>query len=223
MKTRTLAAPCSLLGWDTDFWGFPIARIDSQSLSEELVEDADAWCRLNGVRCLYFLAHSDDPETMHLAANRGFRLVDVRLALGITLDRREQAAPTSACRSGTSIRQSRESDMQALRAIAGASHRSSRFYADANFPRARCDLLYETWIEVSCRGYADTVLVAELGGKPVGYVSCHIERKGLQAEGRIGLFAVSGEAQGDGIGRSLLLSALAWFGAQTAGLVPVVT
>ena len=41
------------------------------------------------------------------------------------------------------------------------SHRDSRFYYDPGFPNQRCDELYETWIDRSCHGYADTVLVAE--------------------------------------------------------------
>jgi GNAT superfamily N-acetyltransferase len=68
--------------------------------------------------------------------------------------------------------------------------------------------LYERWIENSCRGQADRVLVAEWEGQPAGYITCHRERPGA---GRIGLFAVDERARGKGLGADLIRDAIEWF------------
>jgi ribosomal protein S18 acetylase RimI-like enzyme len=107
-----------------------------------------------------------------------------------------------------------------LREIAGVSHTDSRFYHDSGFPRQRCDELYRTWIEKSCNGYADIVLVAEVEDTAVGYISCHLLDGG---GGQIGLVGVDAQMQGHGLGRALICSALTWFAGQGATRVTVVT
>ncbi len=207
------AAPCRLLDWDTEFFGRRIARLTASRLTPEAVDDALAWCTRHGVECLYCLADADDPPTARLAEAHGFRHVDVRMTLAARLE--GAAAPPPA---GT--RPWAPADLTALRALARTSHRDSRFYADPAFPRARCDDLYATWIDRSCHGYADAVLVADAAGVAVGYVSCHLD--GGDA-GRIGLFAVDAGHRGRGTGRALLAASLAWFGARGARRVTVVT
>ena len=50
-------------------------------------------------------------------------------------------------------------DLQQLKEIARRSHIESRFYFDGRFPMARCNELFELWIERSCLGWADAVFV----------------------------------------------------------------
>jgi dTDP-4-amino-4,6-dideoxy-D-galactose acyltransferase len=118
------------------------------------------------------------------------------------------------------IRTSRDSDIPALRAIAAKSHVDSRFYADGRFDRARCDELYATWIEKSCRGWADVVFVAEHDGSPAGYLSCHAREA---KRGEIGLVGIDERAQGRGLGRALVDAALRWFAERKLERASVVT
>lgn len=210
-------AGCEYLEWDSGFFGVRVARLSAERLRPESVGPVLAWCREHAIECLYFLADPADATTVRLAEDHGFRLVDIR----VTLERRLDAASSKAegKRSAT-LRPALPDDTPALRAIARVSHRDSRFYYDGRFPPERCDALYETWIERSCQGWADTVLVALAGGRPAGYVSCH--RRG-EAAGQIGLVGVAAEAQGEGLGRHLVEGALGWFAARGVGLVTVVT
>src|SRR5213079_3218991 len=89
------------------------------------------------------------------------------------------------------LRLATEADIPALRAIARESHTDSRFYHDPRFGCDRAAALFETWIEKSCRGWADRVWVADADGAPAGYVTIH--REGNDA-GRIGLLAVGPSA-----------------------------
>jgi dTDP-4-amino-4,6-dideoxy-D-galactose acyltransferase len=200
--------PCRYLEWDSCFFGVEIAQVVSTRLDPPAVEGVDRWCDARRIDCVYFLA--DEPGG---AEDAGFRLVDVRVELTRTL-----APPPAA--PDPRVRPAEARDLPALRAIARTSHRDSRFYRDARFPRDRCDALYETWIAKSCEGSAAGVLVADLDGTVTGYVTCE---QPAPATGRIGLFAVASDARGRGTGTALVASALAWLGARGVESVTVAT
>jgi GNAT superfamily N-acetyltransferase len=201
-----------ILEWDSAFFGFRIARARVPSLTAgdagRLLRECDA----EGVRCLYFLAAASDAETVRVLEDSGFGLKDIRLTL-------IHKAPASSAAAG--IRPVEAADVPALRHIARESHHDTRFYCDTNFPRGRCDDLYDAWITKSClSAYADAVLVAEAGHRPAGYVTCSMRDP---ARGQIGLFAVAAEARGTGLGRCLIRAALAWFDEHGAHEVITVT
>jgi dTDP-4-amino-4,6-dideoxy-D-galactose acyltransferase len=210
MPARDVATtePCEHLPWDSDFWGFPIARVRGHSLTPERVEAIDSWCQERGITCLYFLATFDDPLTVRCAEDGGFRLVDARVAAVIT-PARFAASADAAPSAEVVIRHAIESDVESLQAIAGKSYRTSRFYFDEHFPRDKCGQFYEHWIAASCRGYADVVLVAALGGTPVGYATCILPTGNAPA--RIGLIDVAPHAQRRGVGQALIGASLDWF------------
>lgn len=208
---------CQYLDWDSDFFGLRIARITVNRLSQENIERVLLWCDSHAVDCLYFLADADHPPTLRVAEEHGFRFVDIRVTLEVQLAAR--ATPADDVGPGA-IRLCRPEDIPALRAIARASHRDSRFYYDSNFPVSLSNALYETWIEKSCNGYADAVLVAELDGQPVGYLSCHLLEG---AKGQIGLVGMGADSQGKGLGRKLVNQSLRWFAEQGRKQIRVVT
>jgi dTDP-4-amino-4,6-dideoxy-D-galactose acyltransferase len=208
---------CQYLEWDSDFFGVRIARIIENRLSEEPLEEILMWCKSNAIDCLYFLANTDDARTISLAEEQGFHLVDIR----VTLERQINDFPEREDGPDQSVvRLCIPSDVQPLRAIARSSHLNSRFYYDPFFPTSLCDALYETWIEKSCSGYADAVMIAELDGEPVGYVSCHLLDQG---RGQIGLFGIRADLQERGLGRKLIDESLRWFCRQERREVIVVT
>jgi len=206
-------ALCQYLEWDSDFFGRRIARVLQNRLTERSIHAIQCWCDSERIDCLYFLADSDDAETVKLAEQARFHLVDVRVTLGVNL---AGWVPEEPSQNG--VRSFRAGDLPALRAIARVSHRDSRFYYDQNFPALLCDSFYEVWIENSTQGYAQAVLVAEAHNQPAGYISCH-----LASAGQIGLFAVAEETQGRGLGRQLVFAAFRWFLDHQMAEVTVVT
>jgi GNAT superfamily N-acetyltransferase len=210
-------AVCEFLHWDSHFFGRRIARVLSPCLTEKLITDIHSWCGEHKIDCLYFLAASSDQRTARLAQENGFRFVDARVTLDLDIERPCGAGDRVT---GTIIRKATEADIDSLRVLARCSHRDTRFYYDGNFPLRRCDELYETWIEKSCRGWAKNVLVAINGVDVEGYISCHVPSAG---SGHIGLVGVSEKSRGKGIGRELLVNAIRWFCEEGVQIVTVVT
>jgi dTDP-4-amino-4,6-dideoxy-D-galactose acyltransferase len=219
--TPVSEAPCILLDWDTNFWGFPVAQLVGRTLSDRTYAAAVDWMKQHPIRCLYFLADPEDAATARSAESHGFRIVDER----VTLHWFASSHPSPAScdlRADLQIRPSQPEDLPSLRAIASSSHTDTRFFVDTNFPRDSAHELYVQWISNSCRGFADLVLVALLQGEVVGYCSCHLPRDNSDP-GRIGLLAVAPHARGTGVARSLVERALAWFVQKGASRVTVVT
>jgi dTDP-4-amino-4,6-dideoxy-D-galactose acyltransferase len=192
-------APCHALEWDSHHFGCRIARVQCQ-LTPATAQGAIAWCRENHVDCLYLTVACNDAQAVRVAEANGFQLVDLRVTLEHQLVGPLPPPP--------SVRLCRESDIPALSDIAAASHVHTRFYADGRFPRERCDALYRAWIERSCRGWADAVLVADHDGWPVGYVACHLHPN---QTGSVGLMAVAAGHRGFQLGTQLVNAALQFF------------
>ena len=210
---------CQLLDWDSQFFGFRIARVNANRLTTPLCQAIDAWSDTNAVECLYFLADADHHDTIRLAEAYDYRLQDIRITLDFSLSHYTiRAADVSV----VTIRTSRAEDVSTLSAISQNAFVHSRFYADLHFAREDCSALYETWIRRSCLdGFADIVFVAERDGEPVGYISCHLNHD--QSEGSIGLVGVAESARGQRIGNQLIDHALNWFHEQGMARVTVVT
>lgn len=217
-KTGTKSV-CAYLEWDSNFFGMRIGRIEGRRLSPELLAATTDWAHENRMDCLYFLSVADDPQTVHLAEQEGFQQVDVRM----TFEGEVPGAPVAQAPSDATVRLAREEDLPALQAIAAVSHRDTRFYFDGHFDRARCDQLYETWIANSLHGFAQAVLVAERGGRPLGYVTLHLRDSESGPESQIGLIAIAPGHQGGGLGRLLVEHSLEWARGNRARVMKVVT
>lgn len=194
---------CELLEWDSEHFGFGVARVLAPRLEESRTALIDEWCAENGVRCLYFLAEAEDAESSRVAAESGFRVVDVRIT-----GRRSLAEDLpSAGPEGVEVAEARETQLGYLHSLAARSYRgSSRFYFDGEFPPERCDALYEAWID---RGFADaerTVMVASLNGEPVGYQV--VGPPNAAGDRWLELLAVDSNHHGAGIGGELLAATM---------------
>lgn len=204
------------LTWDSEFFGFRIARVKQTQLSNADISVINAWAATEKIDCLYFLAESDDAHSVRIAEQNNFALVDIRVTLDISLQ--GDYAPLAQ-----TIRLAQAADVDRLKAISSASYQNSRFYYDAHFPTEKNNQLYAIWVE-KLFNHAITnaenhrVLVADQGAV-AGFITCEIKN----GVGEIGLFAVDSAQQGAGLGGALINAALAWFAAQGVSHVQVVT
>jgi len=188
---------CTLLTWDSEFWGRPIGRVDDGPVTADRLRAVEAWAADNDIACLFYLAHSDDVSSAHVAEDAGFRCMDVRVDYDCQTRLVEPQPP---------VRSGGPEDVDPLRAIARKSHDITRFYADPRFPEEQCDELYDLWLVNSFHGFADEVLVLDAGGRPAGYVTCHAKGD----TGSIGLIGVEAAERGRGLGKKLVLGAIDW-------------
>lgn len=216
-------APCQYLAWDSDFFGFSIARVVADTLTPERLNDVDAWCVENGVYCLYFRAKLDHGQTIPLAERGGFNLVNVRVLL-LCPDISPWAGRWGSLSSGEDgirLRLGREADVEPLSAIASDSFRTTRFAVDPRFPRERVNAMYADWVRASFGGFADALIVAELDGKPVGFTN--VSFKPGVALATLGIIAVEAALRGHGIGSRLIGGTHAWLAEQGATQVQTAT
>ncbi|HVA10524.1 MAG TPA: GNAT family N-acetyltransferase [Acidimicrobiales bacterium] len=203
--------PALLLDWDTAFWDKRIARVSSYSPDSHAA--LESWADDNAIDCLYLTLDPAASDMIHLAESSGFRLMDVRLEF------RQQLLASSGS-SSPLVRSATPEDISALAGIARCAHGQSRFFADPQFPEKRCRDFYARWICESVRGFADiTLLLEEVPGRVAGYVTGHVE----DDTGRIGLIAVSRDAQGKGFATQLLNSMIGRFAGMDLRAVDVAT
>jgi len=206
------ATLCERLDWDSRFFGVSIARAVPSRVDLVTRDAILDWCRAENIDCLYFLA-DEDADTMRLLEDAAFSRVDDRVTLEL-----QPIPPASSPRADT--RAARQSDIAALRNIAAVSHNDTRFYNDRHFDRGRCDELYSVWIERSCQGWADHVVVVERDGNAVGYLTVHLREPHVAS---IGLIGVDRSYRRQGIGAHLMDGALAWISGQSVRRVRTAT
>jgi dTDP-4-amino-4,6-dideoxy-D-galactose acyltransferase len=209
----TAADLCQRLEWDSTFFGISIARAVPAHVDPATCNTVLDWCRAQQIDCLYFLADKENHETRRVLEDRAFVHVDDRITFAL-----DPVSPVAA--PPTDTRAVLPADVGALREIAASAHRDSRFYNDGHFDRARCDELYRLWIDKSCSGWADHVVVAERDGMAIGYLTVHLRDP---EEAAIGLVGVHPSFRRQGVGGHLLRSALAWIDRQSVKRVSVVT
>lgn len=206
-------APGKMLDWDTEFFGVPIAKIEGDHLTDEVIAQVWQWSRDHRIACLYFLCAADDDQSVAIAEQTGFHLVDVRMDLSW----RVQAVTND---SKIEVRRFQLPDLSPLQEIARSAYESTRFYYDHHFPRALVSGLYRAWITKSCETGADAVFVALHQDAVGGFITCRLEEP---QRGRIGLLGVNETARGAGVGQALVKAAQRYFSDQAVDEVFVVT
>jgi RimJ/RimL family protein N-acetyltransferase len=193
------AAPCELLDWDSSHFGFRVASVLGNSLTEESAGEIDDWCGEQGVRCLYLLADVDDRATAEIAAGHGYLEADVRVTMTRPMEGVEElplGGPETM-----EIREATEDELDPLLDLAERSHLTSRFYADPGFPRERSDALYRAWLERGFRHPDRGLLVALVDGEPAGYMVYRLLV--IDGEGHGELGAVDERFRRQGIARAM--------------------
>lgn len=206
---------CNLLDWDTQFFGFRVARAVISPQNDEDMERIIKWCYEHKIRCLYLLIALEDREGLYVAQEHRCLVTDIRLTL-----ERTPAPHSQAHLKQIPVRSVIPSDVEYLKGIAQSSYQSTRFYFDPHFPRPLVDQLYVVWTEQYCLTTPHQVLVAILGDKPAGYITYSSAANGAI---QIDLIAVDASARGSGVGKALMDAAIRRFEAASVPKISVVT
>lgn len=200
---------CQFLEWDSNFFGQRIGRINSYHLDLISLENVLTWSKEHQIDCLYFQAAADDAQTIRLAEENQFHLVEIRLIFERHLqDWRPETRAHDA--PGVLIRAVQKQDLATLQEIAAYSYLDSRYYFDRCFAQEKWQAYYSTWVQKSCSGSADMALVAEVNGEAIGYITGTIN-KDAPDQGIYELTGVRPDMRRNGVGQELFRSGLDWF------------
>jgi GNAT superfamily N-acetyltransferase len=191
------------LEWDSELFGFPVARIVPPDLDDRTIHRALQEGARRGVRLAYWSPDANRPVLEDLLTRWGGRQVNQRAVFQKSLETSEPSRP--GLPSTTVVQEyppgPASDEIIALSLLAG---QYSRFRTDASIPRGVFERLYTLWgMRSTTRQIADIVLVArqsEIG--PVGLITGSIEG----SRGVIGLVSVDPGFQRMGIGAALLHS-----------------
>ena len=218
-ENKKSADICEFLPWDSAFFGRRIARVRENYLSDQSIQEILEWVAGNSIECIYFLADFDDPRTIQLAQKHDFQLVDIRVTLELNLHGQNGFVHQNTS-DHVRIHTVQPQNINELTSIARESYNFTRFHFDQNFERNKSDELYEIWIRQNCENHAESVFVAETRNRIAGYIS--VKPIG-EKKAEIGLIGVKDLERGQGIGDSLITSAINWCKHNKIDILQVVT
>ena len=159
--------------------------------------------RLGG-EFLFTRVEAADVASLHAFQGAGFAVVESLVTFALPVEGGEAGAESLG-----------EADEAAAVAIMRASFVDGRYLVDPTIPREVGMRAYETWASNAVGGrLGDAALGVRDEGGLAGFVTLSLDREAERvADVRIasvGLIAVRPDAQGRGVGRALMRSALAW-------------
>lgn len=191
------------LAWDSELFGFDVARIATSALRDSGLAHVLADLRDRRVVLAYGALDDADARSAAAAERAGGRLVDVKVTYirELTEEDRESDPEALASVADSGAREA-SPELERLALQSGAF---SRFRTDPAVPDGVFERLYRTWIRRSvAREIADRVLVVGAPGEaPGGMVTLRFDGE----VGSIGLLAVESGVRGHGHGRLLLRAA----------------
>ncbi len=196
ISTSKLVVP---LDWDTDYFGFSVAKIVQDKVTEDELIDIFNYCRNNRIRLLEYACDSHDRSSVLLSEEYKFHFADIRLTFErfIREDEKWPAIPD-----GYQCVIAKSQHVSELMRMANGIYKSSRYCFDINFPQEKVKQFYSDWARKAVTGEFDNLAYLLCKGKqPVGFCTVRFEEEGV---GRIALVGMDSNVSGQGLGKVLL-------------------
>lgn len=192
-----------LLSWDSDVFGFPIAKIIPERMAQDQLLHHLADLKQQQVKLVYWASDSLDPISQSAALAAGGIIADYKTTYQIDLENLNNRPVIDA--EIESYSQAAPNDD--LFELAYESGLYSRFKVDPRISDEQFKKVYRLWMINSVRKQiAQEVLVIKRDNKIVGMVTLGEKNQ----SGDIGLLAVNPNYRGQQIGSKLVYAAQAW-------------
>lgn len=156
------------LQWDTEFFGFPIGRVELAGTTETELAAIDELARTDEIRCLYGSLDPIDTAATVAVQRAGYRFVEAG-----TLFRLDESEPPIPRPDGVVVRQGTPDDLGELTEMIDSLVPWSRFGADPRFGPEAARRLQHATIERAAR--CDTgerqLMVAEEGSQILAFIT----------------------------------------------------
>ena len=206
-----------ILEWDSNFFGFAVARIMPRRISCERLHDMLIDLKKNNIKLVYWATDDTDTESHITAKYLGGYLADKKITYSIDLKTISKNKILSSIKVKEYDRPMPNSELENLAIQSGIY---SRYNLDPNFSKSQFEKLYRNWIFNSTnKTISDAVLVIYEKNKIVGMITLVKVAK----NGSIGLIAVDSSMRGKGLGVALISAAISWFKMNGCDNLEVVT
>ncbi|MDF2673279.1 MAG: hypothetical protein K0R09_1544 [Clostridiales bacterium] len=213
LENNFIVVQIEKLDWDTNHFGIVMGNMTihqkeqppSRSDIDSLIGEAMNRANKEGIEHISIRLEPDSKKLIHACEDRGFRLMDTRIEFIFDY----KATKLKEVKNQCILREGRAEDEEKLVSISieSFSNYIDRFHSDEKIDNAKADKLYELWVRNSYKGYADSIIVAEIEGEPVGFSTfkefVSQTDKG-EKMGEIVLSAVSQSARGKGVYTSMI-------------------
>jgi ribosomal protein S18 acetylase RimI-like enzyme len=194
-----------ILEWDSDFFGFSVARIVPDELDYNNLKEVLAEMKKEKVSLAYWASCRTDEYSRKMAEDLGGFLTEKKITYLIILESLNKKSLRFADMVEIYKDDKPNSDLEKL-IIEGGVY--SRFYVDPKISREKYEALHKLWIANSTnKSIAKAVLIIRKHSRIVGFVSLG-EKTG---RGNIVYIAVDANIRGKGLGGALMNSAHSWF------------
>jgi len=211
--------------WDSEITGQRIGAVEHLAVARGDLAAAEILHGLiaeltrslgdRGTRCVVSKVQSHELAVVHALQQRGFLLMDTLQDFVFDFSRSpiKEIHPPQRDKQIT-IRRANPADLAPLMAISKKAFANyfGRYHADPQMPPGTPKKIYTEWVRAAFRGWADWILVAEVGGKIAGYglwrKPLEIEKKNSLRVAHYDLAAVDPEFWGRGLYTALALQGM---------------
>jgi len=187
-----------ILEWDTKFFGFKVAKLESLILDSKLLRKVIEKAHKENIKCIYCLSNSKNED---LLKTLGFNKIDEKIEFSNIIRHNNDENELD-------IKEAREEDISAIKRIASNAFRGkTRFYKDNHFNLKKVDELYELWIDKLINDENSTIIIIKKNDKIIGFNGISLKN----GEGRIDLIAVDKKYKNKGYGSLLVKQAYKFF------------
>jgi dTDP-4-amino-4,6-dideoxy-D-galactose acyltransferase len=213
-KNQVEAPYIEFLNWDSEFFGYPVARIQGEMHDQETFDAISKQLSNEGIQLGYYTSNS--PQSWLLQGSPEY---DVNFAdLKVTYLKNLNAEPAQTDHHIEPYTSDQAEDQLIHLAIESGIY--SRFNRDNKFGKSKYQELYTLWIKNSVgKKIAEEVLVFKSDTHIAGFVTLGIKK----GRGDIGIIAVDEHFRGQRIGSRLMRAAEKWFLEKKLNQVQVVT
>lgn len=182
------------LSWDSEFFGFPVAKLEADKLTAEDLKDI--YYKSNA-KLIYYFTNSVISEELENNLFFKIKLVDTKVSIRKTLNKNARLHPK------ISIYDSYEVEPELIQ-LAYRAGMHSRFFKDELILNSKFEELYKIWITKSVkREMADVILVYRENSKIIGFTTINTSNTNGR-EPHVTLLAVDPSYEGRGVSFALM-------------------
>src|SRR3954453_4283378 len=169
LEGRAGVIECTMVPWDTDVFGFPIAqntRVDFDDNGDvgDGLASFERWCAANDVRLV-----SCRLDHLKLRESMALEELGVRFVGTVYRPRFDRFGSVDAPKRAIEVAEATVADATAIEEIASHAFTTGRFRLDRRLPGELSDRRYATWVRTSLESADQTVLKGVIGDEIVGF------------------------------------------------------